>query len=124
MAQEDDNVKGAVMKKILFVGDNISFLSILLDALSKTFKVYTATGVLDALSALADQSVDCICSDFNMVDGTGLELLERLYSNGMKITFLLMSGTDDSQLMNTVQSYGAVFVCKTDRFLLDKIKSL
>lgn len=37
------------MKKVLLVDDEISFLEILSDTLSKDFEVYTATGVLEAL---------------------------------------------------------------------------
>lgn len=46
--------------------------------------------------------VDAICSDFNMKDGTDLELLEQLRSKGAQIPFLLMSGNNDFHLANIV----------------------
>lgn len=63
------------MKKILIVDDNMDFLRILSSALQKRFQTYESMGVADALKILESVTVDAICSDFNMRDGTGLELL-------------------------------------------------
>ena len=47
--------------------------------LQRDFQVYEATGVEEALKTLGVVQIHAICSDFNMKDGTGIELLERLY---------------------------------------------
>ena len=73
------------MKKILIVDDNMDFLRILSSALQKRFQTYESMGVADALKILESVTVDAVCSDFNMRDGTGLELLIKLRQKGVKV---------------------------------------
>lgn len=61
------------MKRILVVDDNVEFLRLLSSVLQKQFQTYEAMGVADALKVLETVTVDAICSDLNMRDGTGLE---------------------------------------------------
>lgn len=112
------------MKKILIVDDNMDFLRILSSALQRRFQTYESMGVADALKILESVTVDAICSDFNMRDGTGLELLIKLRQMGVKLPFLLMSGDDDTCLRNEAQAYGAVFCCKTDYDLIARINEM
>lgn len=112
------------MKKILIVDDNFEFLQLLSSILKPHFQTYEATGVQEAIKLLENITVDAICSDFNMRDGTGLELLEKLRRQDVKIPFMLMSASDDYHLVNEVQIWGASFCCKTDYALIEKIKSL
>lgn len=112
------------MKRLLLVDDDTAFLKILSSLLQRDFQVYEATGVEEALKTLDVVPIHAICSDFNMKDGTGIELLERLYHEKNGIPFLLMSGDDDRRLVETVERYGATFCCKTDFELLKKIKKL
>ena len=112
------------MKKILIVDDNMDFLRILSSALQKRFQTYESMGVADALKILESVTVDAICSDFNMRDGTGLELLIKLRQKGVKVPFLLMSGDDDTRLRNEAQACGAVICCKTDYDLIARINEM
>ncbi len=86
------------MKRILVVDDNTEFLQTLSTVLSGDFDTIKATGVMDALNTLKTITVDAICSDFNMKDGTGLDLLEKIRQKGLKTPFLLMS-CDDSRAL-------------------------
>lgn len=63
------------MKRILLVDDDKTFRYALSELLSKEFEVLKSFGVKDALKKLETASVDLICSDYNMRDGTGLDLL-------------------------------------------------
>ena len=112
------------MKRLLLVDDDTAFLQLLSSVLQQDFQVYEAAGVAEALKTLDTVPVHAICSDFNMRDGTGLELLERLYHENIKIPFLLMSGDNDRRLAETAERYGAAFCCKTDFDLLGKIKEM
>ena len=112
------------MKRILVVDDNMEYLQLLATVLSDDFDTIKATGVKDALNILQTITVDAICSDFNMKDGTGLDLLEDIRQQGITIPFLLMSGNDDSLLETQAKFYGGVFCCKTDCDLIAKIKAL
>lgn len=112
------------MRKILLVDDNKDFLKILYSALINQFETCEACNVDEALEILTDISVDLICSDYNLLDGTGLELLEQLYRNGKNIPFLLMSGNENSFVVNCVKLYGGTFCSKTDLGLLSTIKRM
>ena len=112
------------MKRILLVDDNTEFLETLSTVLSGDFDTITATGVKDAWNILQAITVDAICSDFNMKDGTGLDLLEDIRQKVFSVPFLLMSGNDDSLLETQAKFYGGVFCRKTDCDLIAKIKAL
>lgn len=77
----------------------MEYLQLLATVLSDDFDTIKATGVKDALNILQTITVDAICSDFNMKDGTGLDLLEDIRQQGITIPFLLMSGNDDRLLI-------------------------
>lgn len=113
-----------MMKQILVVDDDMDFLRLLSSILRKEAQVYEATGVKDAIKLLETVSVDAICSDFSMRDGTGLELLQMLRQQGVAVPFLLMSGQDDRHPAKEVHSWGASFCCKTDYELVAKITTL
>ncbi len=112
------------MKKILIVEDDVTFLGILSHALRSQFEIYEACDVNAALKYLENISVDLICSDYNMPDGTGLELLEQLHRSGKKIPFILMSGMEDSFVIHSVRLYGGTFCNKTDPNLLITIRNM
>ena len=86
------------MKKLLIVDDNLDYLRLLVSIMKKHFEVYEASGVKDALQVLENPEIEAICSDYNMKDGTGLELLEDIRQKGINVPFLLMSGDDDYPL--------------------------
>lgn len=112
------------MKRLLVVDDNTEYLQFLSSVLSGDFDTIKATGVEDALNILQAITVDAICSDFNMRDGTGLDLLEDIRQRGISVPFLLMSGNDDYWLVQQTKLYGGVFCRKTDCDLIAKIKAL
>ena len=112
------------MRKLLVIDDNLDFLGFLASTLEKYFEVYTATGVKDALQSLEHHKVEAICSDYNMQDGTGLDLLEEIRQKGITVPFLLMSGDDDCLIQQKTKLCGGVFCSKTDYDLIEKIKAL
>ena len=112
------------MKRILVVDDNTEFLQTLSTVLSCDFDTIKATGVMDALNTLQTITVDAICSNFNMKDGTGLDLIETIRQKGLKPPFLLMSGDDSRALEQKTKLYYGDFCCKTDFDLIRKIKVL
>ena len=112
------------MKRILIVDDNTEFLQTLSTVLSGDFDTIKAKGVKEALDILQEITVDAVCSDFNMEDGTGLDLLEIIRQQGLKTPFLLMSGDDSRALEQKTKLYYADFCCKTDFDLSRKIKAL
>ena len=87
----------------------MEYLQLLATVLSDDFDTIKATGVKDALNILQTITVDAICSDFNMKDGTGLDLLEDIRQQGITIPFLLMSGNDDRLLIQQTKLHGGIF---------------
>ena len=73
---------------------------------------------------LEHQKVDAICSDYNMQNGTGLDLLVEIRQKGIPVPFLLMSGDDDCLFKKQTKFYGGVFCCKTDYDFIAKVKAL
>ena len=112
------------MKKLLIVDDNLDYLRLLVSIMKKHFEVYEASGVKDALQVLENPEIEAICSDYNMKDGTGLELLEDIRQKGINVPFLLMSGDDDYPLEQKAKLCGGVFCSKVDYDLIEKIKSI
>ena len=112
------------MKKLLIVDDNLDYLRLLVSIMKKHFEVYEASGVKDALQVLENPEIEAICSDYNMKDGTGLELLEDIRQKGITVPFLLMSGDDDCLLEQKAKRCGGVFCSKVDYDLIEKIKSI
>ena len=111
------------MKKLLVVDDNLDYLGFLVSVLKKHFEVYEASGVKEALQVLENAEIDAICSDFNMKDGTGLDLLREIRQKDLTIPFLLMSGDDDVMLEKETKYYGGVFCCRTDYDFIAKVKA-
>ena len=112
------------MKRLLVVDDNTEYLQFLSSVLSGDFDTIKATGVKDALDILQAITVDAICSDFNMKDGTGLDLLEDIRHKGISVPFLLMTCDDDYLIKQQAQFYGGAYCCKTECNLITKIKAL
>ena len=101
----------------MVVDDNTEYLQVLSSVLSSDFDTIKATGIKEALDILQVITVDAICSDFNMKDGTGLDLLEIIRQKGLKTPFLLMSGDDSRALEQKVKLYYGDFCCKTNSSL-------
>lgn len=77
------------------LSDNLDYLQLLVSVLSKDFQPVTAMGVADVLNVFRTSQIDAICSDLYMRDGTGLELLEMVRKQNIRIPFMLMSGRSD-----------------------------
>ena len=112
------------MKRILLVDDDKTFRYALSELLSKEFEVLKSFGIKDALKKLETASVDLICSDYNMRDGTGLDLLHSCRERNISVPFMLMSADDSNNLSNKAELYGITFCEKADCQFLDKIRAL
>lgn len=112
------------MKQILIVDDDETFRCILAESLRKEFEALESFGVNDALKKLETSSVDLICSDYNMRDGTGLDLLQSCKEMNISVPFMLMSADDGSHLSRKADLYGITFCEKTEREFLNKIRAM
>jgi PAS domain S-box-containing protein len=84
---------------LLLVDDDAGFLEVAATELEREgpFAVETATGAAEALSAV-DDDVDCVVSDHDMDEATGLDLFARLRERGRSVPFVLYTATESADL--------------------------
>ena len=87
------------------------------------FEVLESSGVKDARKKLEATSVDFICSDYNMRDGMGLDLLHYCKEMNTSTPFVLMSAYDLDQLSRKAELFGISFCEKTDGTFFGKLKA-
>jgi DNA-binding NtrC family response regulator len=92
--------------KILIIDDNQAMLMAVQRLLEKAgYLVETATGLTDGYNLALEYRPDVIISDYEVPDGNGLELFNKLYlSSKLPFTrYILMSGKIGSELENLVK---------------------
>jgi len=70
------------------------------------FEVQTMTDVADAEDALADRSVDCVVSDYDMPDRNGLQFLEAVRQEYPDLPFILYTGKGSEEVASEAISAG------------------
>jgi DNA-binding response OmpR family regulator len=98
-------VKVEMMKKLLFIDDDIDFLeSNRLYFCRKQYEVFCMNNPKDAISLLSSTSIDCIILDIDMPGMTGFEICQKIRNlTGTPIIFL--SGLADIE--NRIASFQA-----------------
>lgn len=119
-----DIAKDARSKKILIVDDDDTFRHLFAELLNKEFEAYEAVGVYDAIKMLETMTVDLICSDYNMRDGTGLDLLQVCKERNICVPFILMSADDGKGLSRKAGLRGITFCEKTDHDFIGIIRGM
>jgi PAS domain S-box-containing protein len=95
--------------RILHVDDDPRFLEVTADLLAEQderFDVVQATGPEEGLALLEDQSFDCVVSDYDMGDGTGIEFLEQVRAEHGDLPFILFTGKGSEEIASEAISAG------------------
>mgnify|MGYP003858369255 CR=1 FL=1 len=71
------------------------------------FDVETATSIDDGLALLSDSEFDCIVSDYDMGEVTGIELLQEVRREYPDIPFILFTGKGSEEVASQAFSAGA-----------------
>ena len=80
---------------VLVVDDDIEVCQILHRMLSdEQYTVQTSHSVADALGAIEQKPFDVYVMDYNLPDGTGLDVADRIRSKGSQAPIILISGYD------------------------------
>lgn len=111
-----------LMKTILIVDDDRTFLNLLAYALQeKKCEVFTATSVSEAKEILTKKYVSLICSDVHMKNETGFELLDYVRSEFHDLAFVLLSSdlTEENRIQAKVSD--AYCLEKTEQDLVNRI---
>lgn len=99
--------------RLLLVDDDAGFRDVAAAALEREgeFAVETAPGVEAAVAAFGP-AVDCVVSDYDMDDATGLDLLARLRDRRPGVPFVLYTATDSPALAERAIEAGATDVVR------------
>jgi YesN/AraC family two-component response regulator len=79
-------------KTVLIVDDEPLLLHSLRLCLKNEFHVFIATSGTDALKLINRLHIDCLVTDMKMPGMNGLELLEKVRSDGYKMHVIVSSG--------------------------------
>ncbi|MFB6310940.1 MAG: PAS domain S-box protein [Salinirussus sp.] len=94
---------------VLHIDDDADFLNVAVKFLERAdgrLAVETATSVEDAEHRLTEADIDCVVSDYQMPDGTGLELLRALRSEDDDSPFILFTGRGSESVASEAISAG------------------
>jgi PAS domain S-box-containing protein len=69
-------------------------------------ELLTATGTAAALDALEGERVDCVVSDYDMPDGTGIDLLRSVRADHPDLPFVLFTGKGSEEVGSEAVSAG------------------
>jgi PAS domain S-box-containing protein len=99
--------------RLLLVDDDAGFLDVAAAALERegAFDVETASGIEAALAAV-DDDVDCVVSDHDMDDGTGLDLFAQLRERRPSVPFILYTASESPDLVERALDAGVTDVVR------------
>jgi len=99
------------MSKILFVDNEVAILKVARLVLSSIgYETYLASSGNEGVEILSDkdkqQEIKMIFLDLEMPDMSGLELLEWINKNNIKIPTILQTGLDDKEEIGKAMALG------------------
>ncbi len=94
--------------RVLVVDDSEFFGTIVTGELERLYDMAAVqtTSSTDALERLADESFDCIVSDYDMPDLNGIELFEYVRENGYDIPFFLLTAAGSEEIASRAITAG------------------
>lgn len=86
------------MINILLVDDNKDFLNIVSNCLkykNLNINIMLSYNVEEALHKIDKNEIDLVCSDYDMGNKNGLDLLKYLRNSNNNVKFIMLTGNDD-----------------------------
>ena len=84
---------------VLVVDDDVDVCRILhLMLTDEKYQVQETQSVADAIAAIDQNLFDVYVVDYNLTDGTGLDVAEQIRSEGSEAPIILLSGCDPSTI--------------------------
>jgi two-component system response regulator FixJ len=107
-AQTDESVQSSKSSdtNVLVVDDDNAVCRIVQRMLSdQHYQVQTSQSVADAILAIEQKSFDAYVIDCKLLDGSGLDVAERIRSKGSEAPIILMSGYDASSVTSRAEKF-------------------
>ncbi len=95
--------------RALHVDDDSSFVDLVetfLEREREEISVRTETAVEDGMSALREERIDCVISDYEMPEQDGLDFLERVRDEFPDLPFILFTGKGDEEIASEAITAG------------------
>ncbi len=110
------------MKKILIVDDQPEFAEFLVTMLQgKDRDFNTVYNVKNAKKELDREMYDFIITDWNMPDGTGLDIIEYI-ERKPGIKYIVVTGAELETIKDLVHGYSGKYLSKTDDCFLHELE--
>jgi len=96
--------------RVLHIDDEPDFAettAALLESEDSRFDIETVNSVSDGLTRIADGRFDCIVSDYDLGDRTGIELLKEVRTEYPELPFILFTGKGSEEIASQAFSAGA-----------------
>ena len=97
---------------VLYVDDEVQNLTAFRANFRKIFNVYLAEGANEALEIISQNDIDVVITDHMMPETSGVELLEKLKDEHPTIGRILITGSNDINIV-----IEAINRCEVFRFL-------
>lgn len=112
------------MQRVLIVDDDNAFVDGMEMVLrSKERMIYKAYGVQEAIDILkSEKEVELICSDYEMRDGTFINLMEFIKKQKIRCQAIVISGHDESKDVAKMKKAGAREVFDKGSFNIQEIR--
>ncbi|AKU06663.1 receiver/sensor box histidine kinase [Haloferax gibbonsii] len=94
---------------VLYVGRDPEFVALVATALereSDRLDVRGETAVIDGISVVEDDGVDCVVSEYHLRDGDGLDLLTAVRARSSDLPFILYTAHGDEAVASRAISLG------------------
>lgn len=88
-----------------------------------TLKIITTSCGEEALENIKKIKFDLIISDYDMGNSNGLSILKYLRENNINTKFVMLTGSDSSELKEQVERLNAIFLDKGNFELLKIIRN-
>lgn len=113
------------MQRLLIVDDDIIFVNGMEMVLKNEERIiYKAHSVKEAVAILKeeDKKLDLICSDYQMHDGTFIDLMEHIKKYGIKCPVIVISGHSEEEYVEKIKKAGAVLLFDKGFLEIQKIR--
>lgn len=108
--------------KVLYVDDESHNLTAFKSAFRRDFEVYTANSAHEGLGIMAEEEISVVITDQRMPEMTGVEMLEKAFTDHPDPIRILLTGYSDMQAVVDAINIGKVYYYMQKPWDEDEVK--